>query len=175
MHATRTPSCYLLSLFVVVPLCTGIFFFAKGLLTHPAPWNSESWPQTTATITGVSVTFSGHLDFLYFVEESKKYASFYANVNYQYEVGGREYAGDDATFVLDQHREHIRRPEAERRAQERFPIGGQIPVSFDPEAPARSTLQPGARSPATTDFLLGSVCFLVALWQGWSLRKSSVA
>jgi len=158
------------SLFVIIPLVLAVFFFLKGAVSHPFPWTSATWEHVNGSVTGVDVALHGPMSMW---EESGKYSRFKANVAYQYELNGRAFAGSDASFVLERYlREHIDRPEVERRAHERFPAGAQVSVFFDPDDPSRSTLQPGINSNATGDFLIGGACLVFAAWQFWVYRRT---
>jgi hypothetical protein len=161
-------------LFVLVPLCTGIFFFAKGATEHPLPWKSAGWNKADGIITGVTVTLRG--THTLGRETSGKKSWFDADISYQYEVNGKVYAGDDASFVLDAHRsERLDRAEAEARAAERFPVGAGVTVSYDPADPGTSTLQTGWTGGGMPDFATGASCVALTGYIGWSMWRRAKA
>lgn len=158
--------------FVLLPLCVGLFFIGKGLVMHPAPWESADWATTEGTITGWTVTLRGMHTMGR--ETSGKRSHFDADISYQYEIGGKVYAGEDARVVLDDYsRERLDHAEAEARARERFPVGATVNVFYDPNDHARSTLQPGWSSGAMGDFFVAAAGFALAGYIGWSFRTKA--
>ena len=169
MHAGDKSGRLFRTLFIAVPLCIGIFFLARGLMLHQSPWLTANWQQTDGTIVGVQVVYRGPM---ILPELSGKRSSFDAHISYEYTVDGHMYPGNDGTFVLKRRdTEVIDRTEAERRAQSSFPIGGHMIVAYAPANRSQSTIQPGTRSPAVGDFVVGFASILVIVWVGWNMRK----
>jgi hypothetical protein len=156
--------------FILLPLCTGIYFFVKGATDYPLPWKSIGWSEAEGTITGVSVTLRGMHTFGR--DTSGKRSRFEADIAYQYEVDDNVYAGVDPSFVLDDHvSERLDRVEAEIRAKQRFPVGAAVTVSYDPTNPGTSTLRTGWNGGGMPDFATGASCLALAGYIGWSMRR----
>ena len=160
-------------LFVLAPLCVGVYFAGKGLVEHPLPWDSVGWNQTHGTITGRSVVLRGAHTM--WRESSGKRSWFDADVSYQYEMDGGVFPGEESFVLDDRTRERLSRKEAEVRAAERFPIGATVAVSYDPNDVSRSTLRTGWTGGGMADIATGLSCFALAGYVAWNMRRKETA
>jgi Protein of unknown function (DUF3592) len=109
---------------------SGYFLFQKCLSARA----TGAWPSVSGLITKAEVGTRG-------------VSSYYADVSYSYEVGGREFTGhriDRSNFG------YSARDGAEQAIQGLAP-GQWVAVHFDPSDPAQSVLRPGA---GAQDYLL---------------------
>lgn len=107
------------------------FLMWRGYLDRKA---SPEWPTVTGRILDSKVVAQN---------ESNDGASFTRewriDLNYRYTVGGQTYQGQRIRAILPRFG-----TEAEALAvQQRFPVGAEVPVHYDPAKPKSSVLIPG--------------------------------
>lgn len=119
----------------VVILGVGLVFLTVALVLLWKCWATESWTETTGEITVSRVA-----------EESKHDAehgtrTFYrARIAYSYEANGTSY---EAMKVRRYDLQSTSR-ERVKVIQERYPVGVQVVVFYNPENPRQAVLEPGA-------------------------------
>ncbi len=123
-------------MFIAIPMfigLVGLLFFVWGTNDWISGSASSGWPKATGSVTSSEVVSTtqhrnGHSETVYL-----------PSINYTYSVNGVELRGDKISFRT--------RFEGETLAQitvARYPIGSNVAVSYDPDDPATSVLEPGA-------------------------------
>ena len=143
---------------VGLSLLFSVVSFGIGVAFYPLPWESASWPQTQGIISGFTL-----------VETRSRGSHFDAVATYEYEINGRKYTGNDASFPLNRYhrRDSIDHMEAQRRAELLRLPGKSVQVFYDPDNFSRSTLQPGMQNSIMMPFFFGGVFLLLAISQIW--------
>jgi hypothetical protein len=110
----------------------GAFLSGRDLLRGRS---STSWPTTQGEVVYSSI--EQHMDS---DSDGGTSVTYKAKVVYNYQVGGQALVGDRRRFLETSSNNA-------RRAQEainRYPVGAQVMVYFDPNNPQVSVLEPGA-------------------------------
>src|SRR5438045_3343925 len=124
-------------LFKPMLVCCGLVFVA-GVVTLALFYQrveSKHWPS----VTGVVTTSALKLDF-----HKPPHAPYYRPfVSYSYNVGGIPRGNTRITFALD-GTPRFRKEEGFAWLNQKYPVGKQVPVFYDPADPDRAVLEPGA-------------------------------
>lgn len=129
----------------------GLLFFA--LRTRRKSAASLNWPSTVGTVISSGVQTNTFTD-----EYHRETYSFMPRVEYAYTVNGQEYRGRRLHFGVTESR---RRADAEREAN-RYPVGMQVKVYYDPEKPQEAVLEQKSVS-ARLPLVLGIIFLVLTL------------
>jgi hypothetical protein len=112
----------------------GLAIFLIGLFLVRKSQAAGSWPSTTGTIiqTAIEQRDSG----------DPESASLGLVVGYRFQIAGRNYSGSRIRFDETMYST----TKQAQAALSRFPVGGQLPVYYDPQNPENCTLQKSNRS-----------------------------
>lgn len=119
----------------------GIVFFVWGLPPLKYSKESSQWPSVSGKIIKSEIDS--------WRREGKSY--YQANIVYNYEVDGKKYTASKVT-VGDPPSGTNMSPA--RRIQDEFPVGKDVVVYYDPEAPVSAALKPGIQK---NDILLAFI------------------
>jgi hypothetical protein len=110
---------------------------------------SQSWPQTTGTVTKADIA----------VERDTESTSYSVAVLYDYEVNGVRHTGKRIAF---DRRTYARKKRAEAELG-RYPPNSSVTVYFDPERPANAVLL--RESPYSMLYIVLGICLLgLVVW-----------
>lgn len=129
-----------MKMFIYIPLLIfGLFWIGIivviDAMAVPELWQqirSRDFPTTTGTITRSEVKIT---------RGKKKSRSYRANIAYSYRAGGGEWTSDRIYFGMSGSND---RSDAEALVAA-MPVGSEVVVYYDPQAPEKAVLQPGLR------------------------------
>lgn len=128
----ESTSSLLVPVLLVVIGAVGLFLSGRDLLRGRS---SASWPTTQGEVVYSSLEQHMSTD-----SDGDASVTYGAKVVYNYQVGGQALTGDRRRFSES-------RSSSARRAQEavnRYPVGSQVTVYYDPDNPQVSVLETGA-------------------------------
>ncbi|RCK72143.1 MAG: hypothetical protein ANABAC_2124 [Anaerolineae bacterium] len=124
-------------------LCGGFFCLIFGVLgvwlvitsrkERQKAAASQNWPSVPAQINLAEVRERSSLD-----DEGDVRRTYYAHVEYSYQVGGVTYQGDKIAFGA---RKEYSSPKKPREEIARYPVGAQVRVYYNPENPKEAVLE----------------------------------
>jgi hypothetical protein len=132
----------------------GAFLLYKGQQSRKKVGASQGWPSTQGQIVDTHIDRSMHTD-----SDGDTDYSYTPRLEYTYEFGGVHYHGKNIYFGLASGYNN------QSQAQEiidRYPVGSEIPVYYDPANPEDSVLERKAGN-FTTTLVLGIVFIIVGL------------
>lgn len=142
-------------LVAVVGLLLGAVLLVGGWFVARPVWNSPSWPQVQGEVIRFEVGLGSSNN------RFDRELHHIPEISYLYEIDGRTFTGNRITPAGSGPVE-----ESELRdLQRRFPVGGRVPVHYDPSHPSSSTLVPGGDLPGMARglFLSGGILLLMGL------------
>ena len=154
-------------------LLLGGWLLILGLTNIWRAQASERWPRTTARVSRSDAASATSYD----REEHTTSVTYSTNIEYRYQVGGREYTGS---------RRHFGQTEGSGDSSEaevlrfRYPANAGITVAYDPADPSMSVAEPGFDMEALwlpgagLGFAVPSIMFIV-LWFGMSRGNGGFA
>ena len=147
-------------IFAIVPLCFGGFFFLAGaillfftLRTRKKSNASMSWPSATGQISAASVRKNSSTD-----EDGYVDITYSPIVEYDYWVNGQVYKGHRIHFGITPSP----RPGAAQAEVDRFPVGRQVTVFYNPEKPGEAVLEKKMVT-SKAGFIVGGVFIALTL------------
>ncbi|MEZ6047919.1 MAG: DUF3592 domain-containing protein [Planctomycetaceae bacterium] len=113
-----------------------LFLMARSIRTYLDLRQSRNWPSVTGKILRSEVSR----------QKTKSDDLFCPDISYEYEINEKKYVGNRLRIIpLDVLDEDEIQEEIER-----FPLGKEVSVYYDPELPERSVLTPGDEKEALT-------------------------
>jgi len=139
---------------------TGAGLLAAGVYQRSRLAASQSWPQTTGTITAGSVA----------TEYSNDSTGYSVALTYEYAANGVTYTGKRIGFS---RRTYARRSRAQA-ALDRYPVNSSVIVYFNPEKPADAVLM--RESPDSIVLTVGGIVLLGIVVAGlvWEFLNPTV-
>ena len=126
-------------IFAFVPLCFGGFFFLAAaillfftLRTRKKSEASLNWPSTSGAITSASVRQNSSTD-----EDGHVRHSYSPLVEYDFSVNGQAYTGKRINYGITASPTRA----AAQKEVDRFPVGMQVTVFYNPEKPNEAVLE----------------------------------
>ena len=119
----------IVSVFLLVVGCAALALF--GLVTHD--WYTASVSQNWPVVAG-KIVYAG-LRGGYFAAGRGIAHAEHAAIDYQYTVRGRDYTAHDVYLGLDY--------ENPQQTVQRYPVGTNVIVHYDPQKPSTAVLEPG--------------------------------
>ena len=126
-------------IFAFVPLCFGGFFFLAGAIllffairTRRKSSASMAWPSTTGQISTASVRQNSATD-----EDGHVNFTYSPIVEYDFPVNGQAFKGRRINYGITASPTR----EAAQKEVDRFPIGRQVTVFYNPEKPSEAVLE----------------------------------
>ena len=111
-------------------LLLGAFALVKGFRDLQLAQASPQWPQAQGVIEQSQVAES----------KTKGKTNYYADIRYQYDVGGTVHSSDRVAFGGYQSPDRA----PHEAVVARYPVGSAVTVFYQPEAPELAVLEPGA-------------------------------
>ena len=127
----------------------GLVFGGFGAYKYNIGKESSTWPSETCKITYSNID-SKHVD-------SK--TEYKANVKYSFTIDGKEYKGDQVTSSDV----YFKTMSNARELLDKYPIGSEVSVYYDPADPDRAVLETGIKKNVYLLIGGGVVCFLLAI------------
>ncbi len=134
---------------VCVLIVFGLILGGFGLFRYNVGKKSADWPSVSGKVT-CSRAQSTRVD---------KRMRYTPVVKYAYAVHGRSYAGGRIS-ASDMHQKTIIRAKDILR---KYPVGGQVPVYYDPDDPGVSLLEPGLPKNVFVLLFCAAACFGLAV------------
>jgi hypothetical protein len=146
-----------------------LIFMAAGLATlyfgyqrYQESKASETWPVASGTVVSSEVTrYRDGDDILY-----------RADVAYEYVVNETNYTGDK--IALSEMNVNTSRPESAQKIADRYPVGQQVEVHYDPADPGKAVLETGVKIGVWMQLGGGILFVLIGLGVGLAAVVSSV-
>jgi hypothetical protein len=117
----------------MAPGVIGAGLFALGWFQYRKVRASRNWPSTVGRIlsgrVGTGVESGG--------EDEADTTSYYPAIQYEYQVAGQTYRGNDIAFNRKTYASQ-KQAEAALRV---YPVGGDMLVYYDPRQPGRAVLE----------------------------------
>jgi hypothetical protein len=114
---------------VVVLVGLGVFLYRRSKMRDAARQSAQDWASTTGAVTMSTIQ----------VKRSYKSRSEIPVVLYQYQVSGVSYTGQ--TIKAGEEYFSVRLYGDARKTVERYPVGAQVTVYYNPANPAESALE----------------------------------
>ncbi|MCU0522065.1 MAG: DUF3592 domain-containing protein [Anaerolineae bacterium] len=163
MNANLVPALFAMvcgGIFTLALVGLGIFLVLQGVRSRSKAADSQTWPSVVGMVEEVEVRESrsrdedGHIDIAY-----------YPHVGYAYDVAGQSYRAHRVTFGAIKP---VKQAAIVKTALERYPLGSQVTVYYNPQKPSEAVLE---RDATHTQALLviGIVCLGLALCGGGAL------
>jgi hypothetical protein len=139
--------------FVLVLLALGIFLIVFSVRSRKKAEESQAWPNTTGSITLSEVKRIVNRD-----DDGNESYAFIPSVEFSYSVAGQSYSGKRLAFGGSIAQKD---PAAVQKGLERYPVGAQVTVYYNPEKPSEAVLerQAGGIKWAMT---LGILCLVLS-------------
>lgn len=146
--------------FVLALVGLGIFLVIQGVRGQHKASESQAWPSVVGMIAESEVRQSRSTD-----DEGRVDVAYYPRVVYDYSVAGQSYEAHRITFGAIKP---TKQASIAQKALERYPVGSQVTVVYNPEKPSEAVLE---RAATHTQALLviGIVCLGLALCGGGAL------
>ncbi len=144
-------------LFILAFVAAGVFLIYQSVRSRKKADASQAWPATTGQVTDAQVTRHTSTD-----SDGDTSVNYIPKVSYTYLVLGQEYQGDKIGFGFQQSFGSSAKAQA---ALERFPVGGQVAVFYDPDNPAEAVLERKAGG-STLSLVLGIVFIVISVCLG---------
>jgi len=141
------------------PLAFGIWGVCQGIIV-------QSWPRAPAVITRNEMsihTSQSHSDTGR--TQRNEFAS--VDLEYRYTVAGRNYFGSQVEVAALE----LQNSAVARNVHEKYPVGTETEVAFDPDNPEVAYLKPGPGSVALVATGIGAALILVGAWARWASRQ----
>ncbi|MCB0337893.1 MAG: DUF3592 domain-containing protein [Bdellovibrionales bacterium] len=132
----------------------GVSFLYDGL-------SLGGWPAVTGTVKEVTL----RTDVTRTTKSSPLVRRFYPSISYRYTVEGIEYESE--RYQLGTTHEKFEERNDARTAAQKFVVGADIPVYYDPSNPSSAVLDNSFSWSCTVPLILG----LVFLLTGWGITK----
>ena len=141
-------------IFVLALLALGIYLVVFSLRSKKKAEESQNWPSTPGTVTLAEVKRSINRD-----EDGNESYTYFPKVEYTYQVGGETLVGKRLAFggILAQSN-----PATAQKTLERYPLGGQVPVYYDPEKPTDAVLERQVGG-MKWGLIVGIICLVLSL------------
>jgi len=141
-------------IFVLVLLVLGIYLVVFSLRSKKKAEESQNWPGTPGTVTLAEVKRSVNRD-----EDGNESYDYFPKVEYTYLVGGETLTGKRLAFggILAQ-----KNPASVQKTLERYPVGGQVTVYYDPNKPSDAVLERQAGG-LKWGLIIGIICLVLSL------------
>lgn len=114
----------------VILIALGIFIYRRSKMRDAARQSAQSWAGTMGVVT---------MSTLQIRRSSNNSRSEVPVVGYQYEVDGQSYTG--GTIKAGEQYFSVRLWGEARKVVERYPVGAQVMVYYNPANPAESALE----------------------------------
>ena len=114
---------------VVIIVGLGIFLYRRSKMRDVARQSAQSWASTMGVVTMSTIQ----------VKHTGRSRSEVPVVGYQYQVGGQSYTG--GTIKAGEQYFSVRLYGDAQKTIERYPVGAQVMVYYNPANPAESALE----------------------------------
>jgi hypothetical protein len=114
---------------LIIVLVLGIYLYRRSKMRDAAKQSAQSWSNTLGTVTMSTVQ----------VQRSARSRSEIPVVVYQYQVNGRAYTGQ--TIKAGEQYFSVRLYGDAQKTIERYPVGAQVMVYYNPANHAESALE----------------------------------
>jgi hypothetical protein len=141
-------------IFVLALLVLGIYLVVFSLRSKKKAEESQIWPNSPGTVTLAEVKRSVNRD-----DDGNESYSYYPKVEYTYQVGGQMFTGKRLAFggLVAQ-----KNPASVQKDLERYPVGGQVTVYYDPGKPSEAVLERQAGG-LKWGLIVGIICLVLSL------------
>jgi hypothetical protein len=141
-------------IFVLALLVLGIYLVVFSLRSKKKAEESQDWPAVPGSITAAEVKRSVNRD-----EDGNESYAYYPKVEYTYQVGGETLTGKRLTFGGQVAQKN---PASVQKNLERYPVGGQVTVYYDPVKPSDAVLERQAVG-MKWSLVIGIICLVLSL------------
>jgi hypothetical protein len=114
---------------VIILIVLGIYLYRRSKMRDAAKQSAQSWSNTLGTVTMSTVQ----------VRRSARSRSEIPVVVYQYQVNGQAYTGQ--TIKAGEQYFSVRLYGDAQKTIERYPVGAQVMVYYNPANPSESALE----------------------------------
>lgn len=142
------------SIFVLVLLVLGIYLVVFSLRSKKKAEESQNWPNVPGTVTQTEVKRSVNRD-----DDGNESYAYYPKIEYTYQVGGQTLTGKRLAFGGQVAQKN---PASVQKDLERYPVGGQVNVYYDPNKPSEAVLERQAGG-LKWGLIVGIICLVLSL------------
>ncbi len=115
----------------------GVLLFAAGLFgLSRVGIDTSRWPSVDGTIVDSQVQSVTSHD----RDTHRTKVDYIIKVRYEYLVGGQRYEGSARNLTWDPVAKSFSQREMELERTVKYPVGGRLPVHYDPRKPSRAVL-----------------------------------
>jgi hypothetical protein len=140
--------------FILLLLALGGGLIFYGARSRQKAEASQSWPNTVGQITRSQVKQSTSTD-----DDGRTSYSYYPSVEYTYQVAGQNYTSKRTVFGALRGYGNPAKAEADLQ---RYPLGAQVAVYYDPEKPGEAVLERKAGA-LSGMMIIGIICLVLSL------------
>ncbi len=119
--------------FVLALVALGVFLIVYSMRSRKKAEASQSWPSTVGRITAAEVKQSVSRD-----DDDREHYAYYPSVEYEYQVAGQTYTGKRIAFGGTVATSN---PNQAAAQLDRYPVGGEVTVYYNPEKPSEAVLE----------------------------------
>jgi hypothetical protein len=141
-------------IFFLLFLGLGIFLIYRTQQSKKQAQVSQNWPSIPGQVTDSHVSRSQSTD-----ADGDTSTSYSARVAYTYQVSGQAYSGHNIAFGFNPSYSNESKAQA---AAARYPLGGQVPVYYDPSNPSDAVLERQA-SGSNVGMILGIIFIVIGV------------
>ncbi|MFN2215995.1 MAG: DUF3592 domain-containing protein [Anaerolineales bacterium] len=149
--------------FFLVTIALGLYLVISNINARKKAGASQSWPSVSGTVTNAQVKESVSSD-----DDDNETVSYYPAVEYTYQVGGQQFSGKRLSFgglITTGNYGKV------QEKLQKYPVGGQVPVFYDPQNPSDSVLEREAGG-FRAGMIIGIICLVISLCIGCGLLYS---
>lgn len=143
-------------IFALVSAGLGVFFIVFSLRSQKKAVESQSWPSTSGQVIKAILRKSEGVE----DEDGHTHPLYYPLVDYEYTVNGQVYTSNRLSFGS---RKTFNRQNQAAEELDRYPIGKQVVVHYNPVQPAEAVLETKQVIGSQLSMILGVVCLLISV------------
>jgi len=149
--------------FFLLTIGLGLYLVISNIKARKKADASQNWPSVPGTITTAEVKKSISHD-----DDNNEIINYYPFVEYTYQVAGRQFSAKRLSFgalVAPKN------PAVVQEKLQKYPVGGQVAVFYDPQNPSDAVLERQAGG-FKMGMIIGIICLVISLCIGCGLLYS---
>lgn len=149
--------------FFLLTIGLGLYLVISNIKARKKADSSQNWPSISGTITTAEVKKSVSHD-----DDGDETINYYPYVEYTYQVAGKQYSAKRLSFGAQVAPNN---PAPVQEKLQKYPVGGQVAVYYDPQNPSDAVLERQAGG-FKMGLIIGIVCLVISLCIGCGLLYS---
>ncbi|HKZ43467.1 MAG TPA: DUF3592 domain-containing protein [Anaerolineales bacterium] len=149
--------------FFLLTLGLGLYLVISNIKSRQKAEASQNWPSVPGTITTAEVKKSISHD-----DDNNETINYYPYVEFTYQVAGQQFSAKRLSFGAQVAQ---RSPAPAQSTLQKYPVGGQVAVYYDPQNPSDAVLERQVGG-FKTGMIIGVICLVISLCIGCGLLYS---